>query len=231
MTLVLSPGPDLLHPRPPGSRPRVLVIDRQPLFQLAMRSLLTGAPIGAEIETVTDSARGVELALSGPADLVLCDALARPLTGEEVVRRLADADPRVPVILLGELDELTPTVSLLLHGAAGLFTKNVAAEELLAGVAAVLEGHLVMGSKLLETALASRSQTLPPGGPIACLSVAEKEVFTLLGQGRPVAAIASLRGVSPKTVRNHMAAIYRKLELRNRTEAMLVAARMGLVAP
>ncbi|MBO0837547.1 MAG: helix-turn-helix transcriptional regulator, partial [Actinobacteria bacterium] len=57
---------------------------------------------------------------------------------------------------------------------------------------------------------------------------AEREVLTMIGRGLSVVGIAGIRAVSQKTVRNHMASIYRKLGLNNRVEAMLFAARIGL---
>jgi DNA-binding NarL/FixJ family response regulator len=62
------------------------------------------------------------------------------------------------------------------------------------------------------------------------LSRTEIDILTMVGAARSVQSIAAARGISQKTVRNHLANIYRKLELRSRTEAMLCAARMGLTA-
>ena len=62
------------------------------------------------------------------------------------------------------------------------------------------------------------------------LSVTELDILTMIGEAKSIPAIAASRGISHKTVRNHLANIYRKLDLRSRTEAMLVAARMGLTS-
>ncbi|HEX2681166.1 MAG TPA: LuxR C-terminal-related transcriptional regulator, partial [Candidatus Dormibacteraeota bacterium] len=56
----------------------------------------------------------------------------------------------------------------------------------------------------------------------------ELEILAMIGQARSIPAIAASRGISNKTVRNHLAKIYRKLELHGRTEAVLWAARMGI---
>ncbi|HEV2953823.1 MAG TPA: LuxR C-terminal-related transcriptional regulator, partial [Candidatus Dormibacteraeota bacterium] len=60
------------------------------------------------------------------------------------------------------------------------------------------------------------------------LSQTEYQVLAQVGQARTIAEIAVARGISQKTVRNHLASIYRKMEIRSRTEAILLAARMGL---
>ena len=62
------------------------------------------------------------------------------------------------------------------------------------------------------------------------LSTTEIEILTMIGRAQSVQSIATSRGISSKTVRNHLARIYRKLELHGRTEAMLWAARTGLTS-
>jgi DNA-binding NarL/FixJ family response regulator len=209
----------------------VLLVDRQPLFLEALRSLLGTPPLGAETQIATRSDEAVATALAGSVDLVVCDILAEPLDGSAVVRALG-LSPRVPVILLGDLTEVTSTLPLLLDGAAGFFTKDVAPADLLAGVEAVLAGHQVLGSNLLSVILTSGAVSVssPVVGAASRLSPAEREVLAMVGRGRSVPEIAAARQISHKTVRNHMASIYRKLDLKNRVEAMLFAARIGLVA-
>src|SRR5205823_9900802 len=153
------------------------------------------------------------------------------LDGHAVVRALSDLRPGVPVILLGDVAEITAALPLMLEGAAGLFTKDVAPADLLAGVEIVLEGHQVLGTNLLPVVLASGVASASPTVMTAAgrLSPAEREVLTMVGRGRSIAEIASVRQISQKTVRNHMASIYRKLDLKNRVEAMLFATRTGPV--
>src|SRR5256886_4382594 len=64
------------------------------------------------------------------------------------------------------------------------------------------------------------------GGPLDRLSPAERTILSLLGQAHSTRSIAAARGISDKTVRNHMASIYRKLEVRNRSEAIIWSLRM-----
>jgi DNA-binding NarL/FixJ family response regulator len=210
---------------------RVLLVDRQPLFLAALSSLLGMPPLGAVTQIATRSDAAVAAAMARSADLVVCDILAEPLDGHGVVRALADMRPRVPVILLGDMAEITAALPLMLEGAAGLFTKDIAPAELLAGVEVALSGHQVLGSNLLSVVLASGAASASPTVMTAAgrLSPAEREVLTMVGRGKSIAEIASVRQISQKTVRNHMASIYRKLDLKNRVEAMLFATRTGLV--
>jgi DNA-binding NarL/FixJ family response regulator len=114
---------------------------------------------------------------------------------------------------------------------AGLFTKDATLDEFLVGVQTVLSGHRAVGSNLMGLVLARLSDRSPHARkPANQLSPTELDILTMIGQAKSIQVIAATRGISHKTVRNHLANIYRKLELRSRTEAMLCAARMGLTA-
>jgi DNA-binding NarL/FixJ family response regulator len=115
-------------------------------------------------------------------------------------------------------------------GAAGFFTKDAAPNEFLDGVQAVCAGHYAVGSKLAAAALAAFAGGQAGADPSsdAGLSPAEQRILNLVGQAQSTRSIAEARGISEKTVRNHLANIYRKLDVKNRSEAILWSARMGL---
>jgi DNA-binding NarL/FixJ family response regulator len=188
-------------------------------------------PLNAETQIATRSDDIVARALAGSVDLVICDILAEPLNGNAVVNALAQHCPRIPVILLGELDEMTGAPPLLLQGAAGVFTKNVMPADLVAGVEAVLAGHQALGANLFQMVLASG---VVPSSTMAAaakrLSPAERKILVLVGRAMSVPEIAAARQITHKTVRNHLASIYRKLDLESRAQATLFAARLEQLA-
>lgn len=210
--------------------PRLLLIDRHPLFLSALASLLTGPPVQARVQFAQDTEAGLKIALRGSTQLVFCDARSEPIPPTELAARLADARPSVPVVVLGEREDERLLIAALQGRVAGVFTKNASLEEFLVGVQAVLSGHRAIGSNLMAGVLARLTQNARPGpqGP-GRLSPTELDILTMIGEAKTVPMIAAARGISTKTVRNHLAHIYGKLELRGRTEAMLCAARMGLV--
>jgi DNA-binding NarL/FixJ family response regulator len=188
-------------------------------------------PLNAETQIATRSEDIVARALAGAVDLVICDMMAEPLDGNAVVSVLARKCPGVPVMLLGELDEMAGALPLLLQGAAGVFTKDVVPADLVAGVEAVLAGHQALGANLLQMALASGvvlSSTVAEAANR--LSPAERKVLVLVGRGMSVPEIAAARQIAHKTVRNHLTSIYRKLDLENRAQATLFAARLEQLA-
>ena len=98
------------------------------------------------------------------------------------------------------------------------------------GVRAVVSGHRAIGSGLLVRLLERPTGLRAPESETFAgrLSPTELAILGMIGQAQSIPAIAANRGISHKTVRNHLAKIYRKLDLHGRTEAMLWAARMGL---
>lgn len=220
---------DELAPHVDGGA-RLLLIDRHPLFLAALASLLTSPPVHARVQFAQDTEAGLAIALRGSTELVFCDARSEPLPAVELAARLAESHPVVRVIVLGEPEDERLLIAALQSKVAGIFTKNAGLDEFLVGVQAVLAGHRAIGSSLMAAVLTRLSENAQPGRrPANQLSPTELDILTMVGKAKSVPVIAAERGVSNKTVRNHLANIYRKLELRNRTEAMLCAARMGLV--
>ena len=211
--------------------PAALLIDRQPLFLAALQGLLQAPPLNAEVTVATRSDTALELLEQCHFDLVLCELKARPVSGVELAGRVPGRPSPTRVMLLGETEDENLLVDAASSGVAGLFTKNTSYEEFLWGVRAVLDGHSVIGSRLEGTVLArltGRTGRENPAG--RQLSPGELEILNLVGRAHSISSIADARGISPKTVRKQLAGIYRKLEVRSRTEAVLCAARMGLTA-
>lgn len=206
------------------------MIDRQPLFLAALGSLLEAPPLSARVRTAPRSDVGLELVRAANVDIVFCELRADPMSGVELVRHLAIERPDVRVILLGEDGDEAQLAAALTTNAAALFTKSAALDEFLAGVRAVLSGHRAIGSSLMTLLLERLTPPVPQEAKPVWhqLSPTELEILAMIGQAQSIPTIAASRGISRKTVRNHLAKIYRKLELHGRTEAVLWAARMGL---
>jgi DNA-binding NarL/FixJ family response regulator len=199
------------------------------LFLAALASLLGSPPVGARIHLAATTDAGLALAMSGGFQLVFCEAQAEPISPLELAEKLFALTPRVPLILLGEPDDEKLLAAALHTNVAGFFTKDAGLDEFLAGVNAVLSGHRAVGSNLMRRVIARLDDSdVPLRRAAGQLSPTELEILTLIGEARSIPFIAERRGISHKTVRNHLANIYRKLDLRSRTEAMLCAARMGL---
>lgn len=206
-----------------------LVIDRQPLFLAALANLLEAPPLEAKVVTASRSDVGLDLALSGDFDLVFCELDAEPVSGLGLVEALGKEHRDVPVVLLGDDGDESQLAAALSANVAGAFTKSSDVEEFLVGVRAIVAGHRAIGAGLLGRLLERAPQSVvQPRDATGRLSPTELAILAMIGQAQSIPSIAASRGISHKTVRNHLAKIYRKLELHGRTEAMLWAARMGL---
>ena len=230
--MVVVPAPNAKN-RAAGrpGRFQALIVDRQPLFTAALGSLLTSPPLSAQVATTSRSDQALETAKRGGISVVFCDVAAEPKSGRELADVLASLDPPVPTILLGDVDDDERMTAAIGSRAAGIFTKDATLDEFLVGVNAVLSGHRAIGANLighlLDRAEQSISRHVRPAAA-GQLSPTELEILAMIGHAESIPAIAATRGISHKTVRNHLAKIYRKLELHGRTEAMLWAARQGL---
>ena len=215
------------------SAPVILVIDAHPLFVAAVSHLLSASALGAR----TLAAAGYESALAllrrHHVDLVLCDVRIHTDSFQEFLTEIATLPTPPPVVLLGDVQDEEVLVSAIDSAAAGLFTKNEDPDQFLFGVRVVLAGHRAVGQNIMRLIIARLNGEELPALPsrLASLSKTELEILAMVGTASSVPEIALARGISQKTVRNHMANIYRKLELRSRTQAMLYAARLGMTAP
>jgi DNA-binding NarL/FixJ family response regulator len=179
------------------------------------------------------SSDAIDIVGQTPVDVVVCEIQAQPIPGAEFAGSLASRTPAIPVLLLGDREDESLLVAALRSGATGFFTKDAPVEEFLEGVEAVSRGQYTLGRTLVQPVLAKLTDrgAIERPDSLPSLSPSEQEILKMLGQAQSIATIATTRGISKKTVRNHIAHIYRKLGLRSRTEVVLWAARMGLVQP
>jgi len=210
--------------------PRILLVDRHTLVLAALGRLLSSPPLNAEVLLTTRLADAIEIVRQTPIDLVLCDVKA---TGPKLPAILTELRPGIRVMLIADAGDERLLMGAMQCGATGFFTKDTAVEEFLEGVKTVLNGQDVVGGNLLHQTLGKLGQVPGKEAPrrIEQLSPTEHEILALIGQAYSVRSIAASRGITRKTVRNHLGTIYRKLSLGNRSEAILWAARMGICQP
>lgn len=208
--------------------PRVMVVDSQALFQAALGKLLAGPPLDASVRSCHRSDQALEWALAEPFDLIFCDVGAQPFSGPQLAAKLGAAGNAAVIVLLADAADERLLMSKVGCGAHGFFTKDGSFEEFIDGIEAIRRGHFVICDRLAEHALELLSTAAKPRDGISQLSPAERHILARIGRAESVATIANSQGISPKTVRNHLASIYRKMDLRSRTEAILCAARLGI---
>jgi DNA-binding NarL/FixJ family response regulator len=230
--VIVPQRPDAGGSNPAVTGPRVVVVDGQALFIEALAGLLARPPLCAVPRTAMRSDEALELLAQEPADLVLCDLRVQPVPFRAFLTALHELAAPPAVMVLADAEDEQALIAEIDTDAAGLFTKDSDPEQFLEGVRAVLAGHRAVGENVMHRLVARLNGTEPaPHRPgLDQLSPTELDILAMVGAASSVEQIALARGISQKTVRNHLANIYRKLDLRSRTEAMLCAARLGLTS-
>jgi len=213
---------------------RVLLVDDQELVRSGLKLILD---LAEGIEVVGEAADGreaVELAKKQRPDVVLMDVRMPELDGIEATRRLRQAgvDARVLVLTTFDLDEYV--YAAVRAGASGFLLKDAPREQLVAAVRTVARGDALLAPaitrRLIERFAARPS---PDNAPRALeeLTARELEVLQLVARGMSNAEIASELILGEATVKTHVAHILRKLDLRDRVQAVVFAYEAGVVEP
>jgi DNA-binding NarL/FixJ family response regulator len=192
------------------------------------------------VAEASDGEAAIRLARRFDPDVVLMDVRMPGLDGLEATRRLLDGRPgaaattpapRVIVLTTFDLDEYV--YAALQSGASGFLLKDVTPEQLVAAVRTVSVGDALLAPTITRRLVERFARPLPsPSGDaaaLATLTAREREVFVLLARGMSNAEIADALVVGEATVKSHVAAVLAKLELRNRTQAVVLAYESGLI--
>jgi two-component system, NarL family, response regulator LiaR len=213
-------------------RIRVLLVDDHEIFRVGLRRLLEeqGFEVVAE---AGDGDSAVRLTRSLCPDVVTMDTDMPGMSGVEATERIIRAAPTARVLVLSSSAEESDVVDAVMAGACGYLLKRSSPEELAMGVKACANGESMVSPSVTGQLLRRfRSGGTNQGfaEPFEReLSDRELEILKLLAQGKDNAEIARVLILSPKTVKNHISAILRKLEIDNRIEAAVYAVRRGIV--
>lgn len=205
---------------------RVLVADDEPLVRSGLRLILDAEPDLEVVGEAGDGAQAVELARRLRPDVVCMDVRMPGVDGlraTELVLRLPEP-PRVLVVTTFEHDGYV--LDALMVGASGFLLKRAGADEMVQAVRTVAVGQSLLYPQALRDLVRSRPRAVT-GAP--ALTPREREVLGLVAQGLTNAEIAAALVVGVETVRTHVAAVLAKLQARDRTQAVVLGYRAGLV--
>jgi len=211
---------------------RVLLVDEHPLFRWGLRDLLERN--GVEVVGEADGASGAvaEAAATQP-DVILMDLRLAGRLGVQAIRDTLAADPGARLVVLSDSAVEEHVVDALVAGACGYLLKGAPADQLLTAVRAAARGEDPIAPNVAG-ALLRRLRAQPHDTDAAerirsQLTSREREVLRRVGRGQAIRDIARELDITPKTARNHLSNLLGKLELENRVQASLYAARAGLL--
>jgi DNA-binding NarL/FixJ family response regulator len=205
----------------------VVVVDDHPVFRDGLAALVASLPDMEVVATASDGPQAIDAARDNAADVVLMDLNLPTMSGVEATAAITARAGAPAVLVITMVDDDDAVVAALKAGARGYVLKGAPGEEIAAAVRTVAAGGAVFGAGvagqvlgLTTTPAGVATQRANPG-----LTERERAVLTLISQGASNPQIARTLGLSLKTVQNYVSRILDKLQLADRTQAALYAAR------
>jgi DNA-binding NarL/FixJ family response regulator len=210
---------------------KVLIADDHPLLRDALARTLRLVEADIQVVEAVDYADTVRALQTDPPDLALLDLHMPGMDGADGLRRLRQAFPAVPLVVVSGEDDPAVIRAVLAAGAQGFLPKSESTVVMQQALRLVRGG----GTYTPPQALADLDQHGRPSSAYARadasgLTPRQMDVLKSLMRGQPNKLIARELGLTEGTVKIHIAAILRALQARNRTEAVVMARRLGLDA-
>jgi len=209
---------------------RILIADDHTLVRSGMRALLQTE---ADFEVVGEAATGeqvVTMAATLQPDVIVMDLRMPGISGIEATRRILQTNPAIRILVITLLEEDDTLFAALRAGARGYVLKEASEGEVLRAIRAVGEGEAIFSTSMAERLVnffAAPRQSIS-SLPFPNLTEREREILTLMAQGRSNSEIAQQLVIGQKTVRNYISSIFSKLQVADRAQAIIRAREAGL---
>jgi DNA-binding NarL/FixJ family response regulator len=211
----------------------LLVVDDHPLVREGVASLMARIE---DIDIVGDASTGEEaltLVDNLQPDVILMDLHMPGMGGIEAIRTISRRHPEIGIIVLTMLDDDDSVFAAVKAGARGYILKDAERGSLLRAIRSVAHGEALLGGVIAARVLAHLST--PPSAPtpepdpdIQQLTPRELEILTFIARGCRNAELAERLFISERTVGNHISNIFRKLQINDRSQAIIRARDAGL---
>jgi DNA-binding NarL/FixJ family response regulator len=210
---------------------RILIVEDHPLFRKGLRALIASVDDVEVAGEASDGAEAVAAAVALRPDVVLMDLQLPGQSGIAAIREIVAACPEARILVVTLFQDDDSVFAALRAGARGYILKDTDEDDMVRAVRSIAAGESLfsagVASRVLTYVGGSRSRT-PEIFPT--LTAREREILTLLAQGRSNAAIAAELSLSVKTIANNVSVIFGKLEVADRAEAIIRARDAGILA-
>ncbi len=210
-------------------RIRVLIVDDHEMVREGLMAMLQPEP---DLEVVGQTGSGaavVDMVEAMRPDVVLLDARLPDVSGVEVCRRLGRSHPDVAVVILTTYIDADLVQECLEAGARGYVVKDVERFSLKESIRAVYRGQAVLAPQVAGAVIERALTPQPAGLQRATLSGSQLAILRLISRGHSNREIAAEVHLSENTVKTHVQEIFRKLGVRNRVEAAILAGKAGWI--
>jgi DNA-binding NarL/FixJ family response regulator len=210
---------------------RVLIADDHTLFRRGVRSLLSTVP---EVEVVGEASDGdtaITLTAELAPDLVLMDLQMPGGGGLAAIRAITERSPTANVLVVTMFEDDDSVFAAIRAGARGYVLKDMDADAFARAIVAVGRGETLFSRGIATRMMRFFSDPHPTTRPFPDLTDSERGVLAMMATGANNATIAREMSLSPKTVRNYISNIFRKLQVADRAQAIVVAREAGLEKP
>jgi DNA-binding NarL/FixJ family response regulator len=223
-----------------GGRLKILIVDDHPLIREALRQVLQALDRQLELLEAQSGDEALDLTrLNQDISLILLDLALPGVDGFEVLRRLRDGFPGIPVVVVSAYDNAEMVTRVIDAGAMGFIPKTSTTPILLNALRLVLSGGVYLPPEVL-----SRHEVIAPAAPQLAsgpaqlrdpreigLTERQAQVLALLVQGNPNKLICRELNLAEGTVKIHVTAVLKALGVTNRTQAVIAVGKLGLKLP
>jgi DNA-binding NarL/FixJ family response regulator len=209
---------------------RLLLADDHRMLREGLRRSMTDAGFDV-VGEASDGDEAVRMVDELRPDVVLMDVSMPDVDGVEATRQIRASVPDVRVVMLTMHADQSVLADAIRAGASGYLVKDCSTDEVASAVRMAAAGDTALTPQLAASMLdeVRRLDTAAAAGEEKIVTRREEEVLQLIADGCSTTEVAQQLYISQKTVKNHLASIYQKLDARDRTQAVLQAVRMGIV--
>lgn len=210
---------------------RLLIADDHRMLREGLRRSMTEAGFDV-VGEASDGVQAITATMELAPDVVLMDVTMPNCDGVEACRQIKENGCPSRVVMLTMHADQDVLANAIRAGASGYLTKDCSTREIAEAVRMAAEGDTVLSPQLARTMLdeVRRGDQGVSVEDDRLVTRREEEVLQLIADGCSTPEVAARLYISQKTVKNHLASIYQKLDARDRTQAVLMAVRMGIVS-
>jgi DNA-binding NarL/FixJ family response regulator len=210
---------------------RVVVADDHPVVRSGISALLSSLPGFTVVGMASDGAQAIKECQLAQPDVLILDLKMPGLDGLAATREITRSVPRVAILILTMFDDDESVFAAMRAGARGYLVKGAEQDEIARAVRAVASGELIFGPAVASRVAGffATPRTAPTAArPFPQLTTREREILDLLAGGMSNAAIGARLGIAGKTVANNVSSVFTKLQVADRSQAIVRARDAGL---